>query len=252
MVSVVVGTYAVGVDPDAPAAPSSVELPTAGAVAAVAALGDESRRRMYEVVRAASRPVSRDEAAAAVGISRKLAAFHLEKLVEVGLLQAEVAGPGAVRRVGRRPKVYRAGDAHVRVSIPARCPDLLAGILVEALEPASGRDPRDAVAVVARRRGVELGAAERDRTRPGRFGAERGLTAVGALLTALGFEPRRDGPTVLSLCNCPFAPHAGTAPQLVCALNHALISGLLEGLGVETVTATLAPGCGECCVRLTG
>ena len=245
-------------EPDAPpVASSSVELPTTWAVAAVAALGDESRRRMYEFVRGSAQPVSRDQAAAAVGVSRKLAAFHLEKLVEVGLLQTEVAEPGAVRRVGRRPKLYRAGDAHVRVSIPVRCPDLLAGILVEALGPScdeGGLDgsARSAVAAVARRRGFELGAAERARTRPGRFGVERGLTAVGSLLTALGFEPRRDRPTELSLRNCPFQPHAGAAPQLVCTLNHALVTGLLEGLGADTVTATLTPRPGECCVQLSG
>jgi predicted ArsR family transcriptional regulator len=231
-------------------------LPTTRAVSAVASLGEESRRRMYEFVRGSARPVSRDQAAAAAGISRKLAAFHLDKLVEVGLLRAEVAGPGEVRRVGRRPKLYRAGDAEVRVSIPARCPDLLVGILLEALELSGDPDARgaapSAVATVARRRGLELGAAERDRTRPGRFGVERGLSAVASVLSALGFEPRRETPTALRLCNCPFQPHAATAPQLVCTLNHGLINGLLAGLQADSVTATLSPRTGECCVRLTG
>jgi predicted ArsR family transcriptional regulator len=246
------------VEPDPPVeAPAAVALPTTQAVAAVAALGDEFRRQLYEVVRAAARPVSRDEAALAVGISRKLAAFHLDKLVEVGLLRAEVAGPGAVRRVGRRPKVYRPGDAQVGVDIPPRCPDLLAGILVRALdptgEPARGtEDPAGAAAAIARERGRELGAAERERTRPGRLGAERGLTAVGAVLTGLGFEPRPERPSALTLRNCPFRPHAAAAPELVCTLNHALIAGLLEGLRAGAVTATLTPRPGECCVRLSG
>jgi predicted ArsR family transcriptional regulator len=203
--------------------------------------------------------VNRDEAALAVGISRKLAAFHLDKLVEVGLLQAEVAEPGAVRRVGRRPKVYRPGAAQVGVSIPARRPDLLVDILVEALDPPgdspprdAGRDATSAVAAIARRRGRELGVAERERTRPGRLGVERGLTTVGSLLAGLGFEPRRERSTEMTLRNCPFHPHAATSPGLVCALNHALITGLLEGLGADTVTATLTPRPGECCVRLTG
>ncbi|WP_433786833.1 helix-turn-helix transcriptional regulator [Actinomycetospora sp. CA-101289] len=242
-------------EPDARAA--SVDLPTTQTVAAVAALGDESRRRMYEFIRGAADPVTRDQAAAAVGISRKLAAFHLDKLVEVGLLDVEVAGPGAVRRVGRRPKVYRSGKTAVRVSIPSRCPDLLVGILVEALDiddtADDDTDPRrERVAAVARRRGRELGTSERDRTRPGRLGVERALTAVGAVLTALGFEPRRERPTELSLRNCPFHPHAAAAPQLVCGLNHALISGLLDGLQADTVAATLEPRAGECCIRLSG
>jgi hypothetical protein len=47
------------------------------AIRAIAALDDDLRWGMYEFIRAARRPVTRDEAAAAVGISRKLAAFHL-------------------------------------------------------------------------------------------------------------------------------------------------------------------------------
>lgn len=109
-----------------------------------------------------------------------------------------------------------------------------------------------AVAVVAGRRGRELGVAERERTRPGRLGVERGLTAVATLLTTLGFEPRRDTPTSLTLCNCPFQPHAAAAPELVCTLNHALVTGLLAGLDVGSVTATLSPRPGRCCVELSG
>ena len=252
-------------DPDAsqPAA-AAVELPPAAAVAAVAALGDEHRRRMYEFIRSSPHPVNRDQAAAAVGISRKLAAFHLDKLVEVGLLHAGVAGAGEVRRGGRRPKVYWSSGTEVRVSIPTRCPDLLVGILVDALDTTGerGEDMVDAddstdqpiarVAAAAHRRGAELGAAERARTRPGRLGSERGLTALDSVLSTLGFEPRRDRPTTLTLRNCPFRPHAAAAPQLICTLNQALITGLLEGLQADTITATLEPRPAQCCVELTG
>src|SRR5205814_6965297 len=47
----------------------------------LAVLTEEMRWRLYSFVRAAHRPVSREEAAASTGISRKLAAFHLDKLV---------------------------------------------------------------------------------------------------------------------------------------------------------------------------
>ena len=57
----------------------------APAIRAVAALDDEFRRGMYAFIRKARRPVTREEAAASVGISRKLAAFHLDKLVEADL-----------------------------------------------------------------------------------------------------------------------------------------------------------------------
>ncbi|MGH3777950.1 MAG: helix-turn-helix domain-containing protein [Pseudonocardiaceae bacterium] len=108
-------------------------LPAAAAVAAVAALSDELRRRMYGFIRRARRPVSREEAAKTVGISRRLAAFHLDKLVEVGLLRARYEPVGGIRKVGRTPKVYEPTDTEVRISIPAREHDLLAAILIDAL-----------------------------------------------------------------------------------------------------------------------
>ncbi|MGH3801585.1 MAG: transcriptional regulator, partial [Pseudonocardiaceae bacterium] len=104
---------------------------------------------------------------------------------------------------------------------------------------------------VARHRGVELGAAERQRTRPGRLGAERALTLATAALARYGFEPDRATPTLLRLRNCPFHPLAVKAPQLVCGINHAFLTGFLDTLQASTITAVLAPRAGECCVELT-
>ena len=47
---------------------------------------------LYLIVRSHERPVSRDEAAPAASISRKLAAFHLDKLADRGLLTCSYAG----------------------------------------------------------------------------------------------------------------------------------------------------------------
>lgn len=227
-------------------------LPTAAALAAVAALSDELRRRMYGFIRRARRPVSREEAAKSVGISRKLAAFHLDKLVEVGLLRARYEPVGGIRKVGRTPKVYEPTDDQVRISIPAREHDLLADILIDALlTEDQGKAGREAALQVARHRGVELGAAERQRTRPGRLGAERALTLATAALARYGFEPDRATPTLLRLRNCPFHPLAVKAPQLVCGINHAFLTGFLDTLQASTITAVLAPRAGECCVELT-
>src|SRR5690349_15147573 len=96
------------------------------AIKAVAALDDDLRRGMYQFIRGERRPVSRDEAAAAVGISRKLAAFHLDKLVDAGVLRAHYRSATGIRRVGRAPKVYEPVDTDLRISIPPRRHDLLA------------------------------------------------------------------------------------------------------------------------------
>ncbi|WP_046469257.1 helix-turn-helix transcriptional regulator [Allosalinactinospora lopnorensis] len=222
-----------------------------GSIAAVATLDDELRRGMYEFIRRARRPVGRDEAAAAVGISRKLAAFHLDKLVTAGLLQAQFEAVGGTRKAGRRPKVYEPTDADVRISIPQRQHDLLAGILLEAVRTeGEGENARQAAIRVAHDHGRQLGATERAHTRLGKLGAQRALTRAEGVLARYGFEPARESPTCLRLVNCPFHPMAATSPELVCGINHALLAGFLVGLHAPTVEAVLAPRAGECCVHL--
>ncbi|MGV9721209.1 helix-turn-helix transcriptional regulator [Nocardia beijingensis] len=221
------------------------------AIGAVAALDDELRRGMYRYIRGARRPVTRDEAAAHVGISRKLAAFHLDKLVDAGLLRARYEQVGGVRRVGRAPKVYEPADTDVQVSIPERRHQVLAEILTDAvLAESPGETSREAAIRVARDRGAEHGQALRRELRPGRLGAERALTLLHSTLTDQGFEPSREGSGCLRLRNCPFHPLAAKAPDLVCGINHAYLRGFLDGLETDSVTALLAPAAGECCVEL--
>ncbi|MET8428096.1 helix-turn-helix domain-containing protein [Nocardia sp. NPDC004860] len=226
-------------------------MTSTSAIGAVAVLDDDLRRGMYWYIRRARRPVTRDEAAAEVGISRKLAAFHLDKLVDAGLLRARYEAVGARRRVGRAPKVYEPAETDVRVSIPERRYEILAEILISAvLREGTDETARDVAVRVATERGTALGAAERDLRKPGRLGPERALTLLQALLSGQGFEPGRPTPSCIRLHNCPFHPLAASAPELVCTLNHAYLSGILDGLGANSVEAVLAPAPGECCVEL--
>lgn len=208
---------------------------------AIAALVDQVRRALYEHVRAGHRPVSRDDAAAAVGISRNLAAFHLDKLVDVGLLTARYENPpGRARGPGRIPKVYEASDLRLAVSIPERRYDLLGGILVEAV----AHDPHDAQHAarrIAGEHGVAFGHAAR--------GASGAATTVERILADLGFEPDVRGATTL-LRNCPFHQLAQREPDLVCGINQAFLQGLLDGLGDSDTRAVLAPRPPGCCVEL--
>src|SRR5215203_2896975 len=74
-------------------------------IGAISTLDDPVRARLYAAVRGAGVPLTREDAAAQAGISRKLAAFHLEKLVDAGLLESR-ADDRVPRRVGRTPKAY--------------------------------------------------------------------------------------------------------------------------------------------------
>ncbi|MFD6993412.1 helix-turn-helix transcriptional regulator [Streptomyces sp. NPDC059943] len=234
---------------DPPAAPPRASDATG--VAAVAVLADEVRRGLYAYTRRAQRPVTREEAAGRIGISAKLAAFHLDKLVAAGLLISRYDNPDGIRRVGRKPKVYEPADGDIRVSIPERRPDVLAEILVDAvLDKRQGEDARSAALRTARDRGRDLGAVTRVGGRPGRLGPERSLTLSESVLEERGFEPHRQAPTELRLLNCPFHPLAARSPELVCGINHAFLGGFLTGLGAGGIDAVLAPRTGRCCVEL--
>ena len=94
----------------------------------------------------------------AVGISRKLAAFHLDKLVEAGLLEAGTE-PRSGPRVGRAPKVYRPAREPIAVCVPPRDPGLLAEVLLDALVSRGGSESGTAAAArVAEERGARAGS----------------------------------------------------------------------------------------------
>lgn len=221
------------------------------AIARASVLNEATRGRMFTFVRLAGRPVTRDEAAARAGISRKLAAFHLDKLVEAGLLVAGYDESGE-RRVGRRPKVYWTSGTTIHLSIPERRPDVLAELLLEAVLAARGTETaRQAALRVAGERGRRAGQSERERGKLGRLGAERALTACERVLGDAGFEPLRDSPLSLRLRNCPFQPHTAQAGELVCGMNRAYLTGLIDGLAATDVQAASSADDG-CCVRLQG
>jgi predicted ArsR family transcriptional regulator len=204
----------------------------------VTALVDPSRRALYDYVRRAGHPVSRDEAGDAAGMSRGLAAFHLDKLVDAGLLHAWYqAPPDQPRGRGRSPKVYELTTDGITVTVPERRYQLMAEILAAAVAD----DPTNAGQAATRhahRHGQALGTALADDG-----------TDLHAALTHLGFEPEHTPGRVL-LHNCPFHALAARHTGLVCGLNHAFLTGLLDGLRADDRQAVLAPHPGRCCVEL--
>jgi predicted ArsR family transcriptional regulator len=209
-------------------------------------LADPVRRALYEYVRRQDHPVTREEAAEAVAISRNLTAFHLDKLVDAGLLSSRYeAPPDRQRGPGRTPKVYEPSGTGFNLSVPPRQYELVGRILADAI----ATEPGNAQAGVLRKAvdaGRELGAAEARGARS----ADGCLAVAYALLASLGFEPRSVGNTIL-LNNCPFHALAMRQRELICGLNHAFVGGLLEGLGVPQLHADLQPRAGGCCVAIT-
>jgi len=197
---------------------------------AVATLVDVSRRALYDYVRRQDHPVGREEAAEATVMSRSLAAFHLDKLVDAGLLTARYEAPaGQPRGRGRAPKVYEPVGDGLAVTIPQRQYELIADILAEA---ASGdRSPAE----VAYGRGHDLGARLRG-------------ASISDALGGLGFEPHLQA-GIMRLHNCPFHALATRHTALICDLNLRFITGILAGLD-RVAEPRLAPRPGACCVEL--
>lgn len=217
----------------------------------VGALQDPVRRALYRHVVSQLGDVSRDEAAAAVGIQRQLAAFHLDKLVEVGLLETSYArrtgrtGPGA----GRPAKLYRRAPAEYAVSLPPRRYDLAAELLAGAVDEAGDGPARAALAEVALRFGRRLGQELRSHL-GGRASRERRLAALADSLGTYGYEPRREDDGSLRLGNCPFHSLAESHQDLVCGMNLSLLRGVVDGMGANDLEPCPDQRPGECCVTV--
>lgn len=223
---------------------------TVDELVAVALLAEPVRRTLYEYVRDRHDPVGRDEAAEAAGISRKLAAFHLDRLADAGLLAVDYrrlsgrVGPGA----GRPAKLYALSPRRFSVSVPQNGYALAAAIMATALSRQDlDGNGRAAVERVAGEVGERLGAGIRAEHRGG--AARR--AAVEDTLANLGFQPHRRH-CELVLGNCIFAELAESHRELICRLNAALLNGLLVGAGLTDLRASSGDTAGGlCCARIT-
>jgi predicted ArsR family transcriptional regulator len=231
-------------------------------VEGIGALAEPARRSLYLYVAAQPDAVSREQAARAVDLPLHSAKFHLDRLVDEGLLDVEFrrlsgrTGPGA----GRPSKLYRRSARQLAVSIPERRYDLAGDVLASAIDRATtnATPVRDAVRQVALEEGRRIaaealaGAAEPDAARGARGSAGLdGLARTAEVLAEHGYEPRLSE-SEICLANCPFDRLAAEHTDLVCDMNLALIDGVLHGLRAQGLAAELAPQAGFCCVKVRG
>jgi predicted ArsR family transcriptional regulator len=215
-------------------------------------LAEPNRRTLYEYVAGRRDWVSREQAADALGLQRGIAAHHLDRLADDGLLEIDYqrlndrSGPGA----GRPAKVYRRAPTEIAVSLPARHYELAGRLLAEAAD----RSQRDgtpigfAIDEAAREEGRVIAIeAKRELGRRSSAGARR--AQLFQELRSRGFEPETldDGVTVLH--NCPFHRLAQEHTELICGMNLCLLDSLLEELDGAGLRAELEPEEGHCCVR---
>jgi predicted ArsR family transcriptional regulator len=225
-------------------------------ISGVATLNDPIRRDLYLFVTGSDDAVSREAAASAVGIQKTLAAFHLEKLTEAGLLDIEFrrltgrTGPGA----GRPAKLYRRSDRQIEVSLPHREYDLAGGLMAEAIAAAetSGRGVRKELQRAAGAFGREMGE-EAVALAGKRASKAKQREALLEVLRRHGFEPRmQDGAIILA--NCPFHALSQRFTDLVCGMNLHLMRGVRSVLDFpdKELQPRLEPEPGQCCIKFCG
>jgi predicted ArsR family transcriptional regulator len=216
-------------------------------ISGVAALDQPLRRDLYRLLAERDGWVSRDEAAERLGVPRSVAAFHLDKLAEAGVVDVQFQriggrrGPGA----GRPSKLYRRRDEDVAASVPPRSYDLAGSLLLEAVAEAAttGEPVPDCLAHTAHERGRHVGEEA--------VGSEP-RQALTTLLERNGYAPSASTGEEITLGNCPFHRLAEQNRDLVCGMNLDFLQGVVDGLGAsDRLAARLAPEPGLCCVRFT-
>jgi predicted ArsR family transcriptional regulator len=208
-------------------------------LARIAALEDPVRRALYFLVVERGGETSRDQAARGVRVTRALAAFHLDKLVQHGLLDVTYRrlkgrrGPGA----GRPAKLYRRAAGQLTVSLPPREYELAAELFAETF---TGGKAKTLLERVARRVGRRLAAQ----------GRKQGRRAFVSVLERHGYEPSTTSDGTIVMRNCPFDALARTHKNLVCGMNRALVHGFKAGAGLTGYRIVANDRPGECCALL--
>lgn len=221
-------------------------------IAAIAALDQPIRRDLYRLL-SADGWTTRDQAAEALGVARSVAAFHLDKLADAGVVEVRFertsgrSGPGA----GRPSKLYRPASDELSACIPDRHYDLAGSLLATAVAESTrtGVPVVECLRTAARAAGRSLGeqAGEAAALAPSRHRRE----AIVDVLARCGYEPETGRRKEIVLANCPFHRLAEDHRELVCGMNLDFLAGLLEGIGTSAgLTARLQPEPGSCCVRI--
>ncbi|UUL77726.1 transcriptional regulator [Pseudarthrobacter sp. Fe7] len=174
-------------------------------------------------------------------MARSTVSFHLDKLVQDGLLAVEFhkpagrAGPGS----GRPAKMYRPVGNEVGASVPDRNYDLAGELMAAAIEAtqAEGGPVGESLRAVAFRKGRELAEAS---------------TGWEEFLADAGYQPEPDGEGGYLLPNCPFHRLSRAHAAVVCDMNGAFLRGAAAGCGSPEDRVAPAAGPGHCCARITG
>ena len=198
----------------------------------VAGLGPR-RAEVLAVLRGAPAPLDAPTVADQLGVHPNSARFHLEALVLLGLAERraqERSTPG-------RPAVVYAASATAPLGTEASYREL-ASALADAVTQ-HGRSPQERARRAGAAKGRALASAEDT-------GTDRPVDIVVRTLARLGFDsrPAAKGRRV-DITPCPFLDLVEQHGEVVCAVHHGLMDGVLEQLGSSLEVDRLTPFAGR-------
>lgn len=186
------------------------------------ALGDNTRYAIYLELARSPRPLATAEVADTLGLHPNTVRPHLERMREVGLLDAR---PEARSGVGRPQKLYEISAHSPSLGLEPPVYPMVARMLLDVVIDA-GVDAEPALAA-GRQQGRRLAHTPV---------ASRGtcVEATVCVLDDLGFDPAavvEDDVATVAFGHCPFADLAERHPEVVCSMHRGLIEGFVDELG---------------------
>ena len=189
-------------------------------------LGDNTRYAIYLELARSARPLATSEVAETLGLHPNTVRPHLERMREVGLLDARPDLRGAV---GRPQKLYSLSAEAPSLGLePPVFPMLSRMLLGMAIEAGLGGDLA-----------TDAGRSEGRRLAHRRRRVAPCVEATMDMLDELGFDPARvdeDGTSTVAFTHCPFAELAESDPEVVCSLHRGMLEGFVEEVGGGEVT----------------
>ncbi|MSO78750.1 MAG: HTH domain-containing protein [Acidimicrobiia bacterium] len=193
-------------------------------LAVLKALADDTRYAVYRELASSTAALSAQDLADLLGVHANTIRLHLERLKEVGLIDAEAIHRGTV---GRPQHLYFLASGAPGLGFDPPAHALLAGLLA-ALSERIGADSSDATDT-GRAWGMEAGKRTRSKSC---------LRALESELSRLGFEPAvepgdgtSEGNARIEFLHCPFRELAEAYPELVCNLHRGLCEGVVDQVG---------------------
>ncbi|WP_075836175.1 MULTISPECIES: helix-turn-helix transcriptional regulator [unclassified Rhodococcus (in: high G+C Gram-positive bacteria)] len=202
-----------------------------------AVLASGRRVQLLDALRAAAESMAASELADLCGLHVSTVRFHLNALIEVGLIAKETER-NVIR--GRPRQLYRAQNPlGSGVGITSGY-EKLAHVLAAHFARHADGDPEQ----LAEAAGRQWALDDLGETSGNGRSTEDAAVVVTTLFAEMGFDPELESSTSdtrIRLHACPFESVARQNPGVVCSLHLGLIRGVLTRLGARQIESTLTP-----------